>query len=235
MKLMRSTSHGPRATIWICIIFCVVRGSWPAAQANEVLDSQEIPMPKSGAAVMVRENSKTATPYIVITDPLQPRKDLAALDSNKYRRPDYRMLQKGVTAKDVGYDGPYSSKKKIYILAATLATAGATAAIVGPALFPAAAATGVAGGSVAVPAAAAAVGGSALAVAAKKYQDHFQNLPDDYNRESESKIVETETDFYQMYVAKKTAKPFQLSPEAGAPRPEGEAVSPRDSGLRVQT
>ena len=38
---------------------------------------------------------------------------------------------------------------------------------------------------------------------------HFQNLPDDYNRESESKIVETETDFYQMYVARKTTRPFQ--------------------------
>ncbi len=206
---MRTDNRVTR-TMW-AICFSVL-GPWSSVQglfANEVLGSQEIPMPKSGAAVMVRENSKTATPYIVITDPLQPRKDLAALDSNKYRRPDYRMLQKGVTAKDVGYDGPYSSKKKIYILAATLATAGATAAIVGPAIFPAAAATGAAGGSVAVPAAAAAVGGSALAVAAKKYQDHFQNLPDDYNRESESKIVETETDFYQMYVAKKTTRPFQ--------------------------
>ena len=136
-----------------------------------------------------------------------PRKDLENLFGKKYSRPDYRMLQKGVSAKDVGYDGPYSSKKKIYILAATLATAGATAAVVGPALFPAAAATGAVG-SAAVPAVAAAAGGSAVAVAAKKYQDHFQNLPDDYNRESESKIIETETDFYKLYVMKKTAKPF---------------------------
>jgi hypothetical protein len=187
----------------LCALFLV-----PAGFANEVLNSQEITMPPTGAQVMVRENSKTGTPYIVIVDPKAPRSDLASLDSNKYRRPDYRMLEKNVTAKDVGYDGPYSSKKKIYILAATLATAGATAAVVGPALFPAAAATGAAGGSVAVPAAAAAVGGSALAVAAKKYQDHFENLPDDYSRESESKIIETETDFYQMFVAKKTAKPF---------------------------
>jgi len=187
------------------VVFCL-GGS--ISSANEVLDYQEIKAPTPDAAVMVRENSKTGTPYVVIMDSKHPRTDLASLDSNKYRRPDYRMLEKNVTAKDVGYDGPYSSKKKIYILAATLATAGATAAVVGPALFPVAAATGAAGGGVAVPATAAAVGGSALAVAAKKYQDHFQNLPDDYSRESESKIIETETDFYQMFVAKKTAKPF---------------------------
>lgn len=194
----------------VCCLLSVVccLGGTPILNANEVLDSREIKMPERGGQVMVRENSKTGTPYIVITDPSVPRKDLAALDSNKYRRPDYRMLQKGVTAKDVGYDGPYSSKKKIYILAATLATAGATAAVVGPALFPAAAATGAVG-SAAGPAIAAGVGGSALAAAANAYQEHYKNLPDDYNRESESKIIETETDFYQLYVAKKTAKPFQ--------------------------
>jgi|GEM_PF-1466665 len=197
--------------VWAAFLLLVL-GPWflvPRGFANEVLNSQEIKMPNSGAVVMVRKNSKTGTPYVVITDPQNPRQDLAALDTHKYRRPDYRMLQKGVSAQDVNYNGPYSSKKKIYILAATLATAGATAAIVGPALFPAAAATGAAGGSVMVPAAAAAVGGSALTVAAKKYQDHFQNLPDDYNRESESKIIETETDFYQMYVAKVDKRPLQ--------------------------
>lgn len=187
-------------SIVLCSLFFV-----PGITANEVFDSQDIKMPNSGAAVMVRENSKTGTPYIVITDPLNLRKDLAALDSNKYRRPDYRMLQKGVSGKDVNYDGPYSSKKKIYILAASLAVAGAGAAIA----IPVAPAAGVAAGSAAVPATAAAVGGSALAVAAKKYQDHFQNLPDDYNRESESKIIETETDFYQMHIAKVDKQPLQ--------------------------
>ncbi len=208
MRRDRSMSYEPRATILLCFILFVARGSWSMAQANEVLNQQEIKMPDSGVVVMVRENSKTSTPYIVIVDPLNPRKELAALDSNKYRRPDYRMLQKGVDAKDVGYDGPYSSKKKIYILAATLATAGATAAVVGPALFPAAAATGTVG-SAAGPAIAAGVGGSALAAAANAYQAHYKNLPDDYNRESESKIIETETDFYKLYVVKKTSKPFQ--------------------------
>ncbi len=208
---MKAKDQRPKTKAWkkVCSLLSVVccLGGVGAVNANEVLEQKEINFPQH-AAVMVRENSKTGTPYVVIVDPKAPRSDLASLDSNKYRRPDYRMLEKNVTAKDVGYDGPYSSKKKIYILAATLATAGATAAVVGPALFPAAAATGAAGGSVAVPAAAAAVGGSALAVAAKKYQDHFENLPDDYSRESESKIIETETDFYQMFVAKKTAKPF---------------------------
>ena len=178
---------------YLLIFFMIAAMCVPSGFSNEVLDSREIKMPDSGAAVMVRENSKTKTPYIVIVDPLNPRKDLANLDSNKYRRPDYRMLQKNVTAKDVGYDGPYSSKKKIYILAASLAVAGAGAAVIAPAIAPAAAA-GATGGSLMVPAAAAAAGGSALAVAAKKYQDHFQNLPDNYNRESESKIIETETD-----------------------------------------
>lgn len=197
------------AKIVVCLCLCVFVPLC-LSNANEVLDSREITMPDSGAVVMVRENSKTGTPYVVITDTQAPRADLASLDSNKYRRPDYKMLQKGVTAKDVGYDGPYSSKKKIYILAATLATAGATAAVVGPALFPAAAATGAVG-SAAGPAVAAVGAGSALAVAANKYQEHFENLPDDYSRESESKIIETETDFYQMYVAKKTTKPFSMT------------------------
>ncbi len=188
------------------IVYCLSGGL--SLSANEVLNSREIKMPERGAQVMVRENSKTGTPYIVLSDPLNPRKDLALLDSNKYRRPDYRMLQKGVNAKDVNYDGPYSSKKKIYILAATLATAGATAAVVGPALFPAAAATGAVG-SAAGPAIAAGVGGSALAAAANAYQEHYKNLPDDYNRESESKIIETETDFYKMHVAKVKSTPLQ--------------------------
>lgn len=178
------------------------------AFSNEVFDNRNISVPRSGAAVMVRENSKTGTPYIVITDPKAPRSDLASLDANKYRRPDYRMLEKNVTAKDVGYDGPYSSKKKIYILAATLAVAGAGAAIAAPAIAPAAAATGAVG-SATGPAVAAVAAGSALATAAKKYQDHFESLPDDYSRESESKIIETETDFYQMFVSKVDRRPFQ--------------------------
>ena len=205
------TEDKEQRTKLIRIMFSLVLSSLffvPAGFANEVLDAREITMPPSGAQVMVRENSKTGTPYVVITDPKNPRTDLASLDSNKYRRPDYRMLEKNVTAKDVGYDGPYSSKKKIYILAATLATAGATAAVVGPALFPAAAATGAVG-SAAGPAVAAVGASSALAVAANKYQEHFENLPDDYSRESESKIIETETDFYKMFVEKKTNKPFQ--------------------------
>lgn len=187
----------------LCTLFFV-----STSHANEVLDYQEISVPPSEQKVMVRENSKTGTPYIVVTDPKHVRKDLASLDSNKYRRPDYRMLQKGVTAKDVGYDGPYSSKKKIYILAASLALAGAGAAIAAPMIAPAAAGA-AAGGSVAVPTTVAVVGGSALAIAAKKYQDHFQNLPDDYNRESESKIIETETDFYRLYIAKVDKQPLR--------------------------
>lgn len=194
---------------FIFTLICLLAMNSLCAQANEVLSSQDIAWPDSGTKVMVRENSKTGTPYIVLADPAKPRMDLAALDSNQYRRPDYRMLEKNISAKDVGYDGPYSSKKKIYILAATLAVAGAGAAVAAPAIAPAAA--GAAGGSVMVPATAAVAGGSALAVAAKKYQEHFENLPDDYSRESESKIIETETDFYKMYVERKTSKPFSGS------------------------
>ncbi len=199
------TKDWGRVCCLLSVFFCF--GGAPSFSANEVLDYREINAVKSGAAVMVRENSKTGTPYIVITDPQNPRADLASLDSNKYRRPDYRMLQKGVNAKDVGYDGPYSSKKKIYILAATLAVAGAGAAVIAPAIAPAAAATGAVG-SATGPAIAAVGAGSALAVAAKQYQDHFKNLPDNYNRESESKIVETETDFYKLYVSRKETKPL---------------------------
>lgn len=194
------------AAIFILVSFCT-------AFANEVLDTREIPAPPSDGRVIVRENSKTGTAYVVITDPAKPRDDLARLNSNKYKRPDYRMLEKNVSAKDVGYDGPYSSKKKIYILAASLAVAGAGAAIAAPAIAPAAAGAGAAG-SMAGPAIAAAGAGSALAVAAKKYQDHFENMPDDYRRASESKIIETETDFYKMHVQKINHKPFTDSGHA---------------------
>ena len=214
MKSKETKNRRLKTRNWkkVCCLWSVVfsLGSVLPLNANEILEQQEINFPPSHAAVMVRENSKTGTPYIVLADPLSPRKDLAALDANKYRRPDYRMLQKGVNAKDVNYDGPYSSKKKIYILAAVLATAGATAAVVGPALFPAAAATGAAG-SAAGPAIAAGVGGSALAAAANAYQEHYKNLPDDYNRESESKIIETETDFYKMHVLKIKQKPLEAA------------------------
>lgn len=204
---MRTKNKGLRRKLGQ-FIFCMILCSLSLVQsfADEVFETREIFAPSVDAQVMVRENSKTGTPYVVISDPQNPRGDLASLDSNKYRRPDYRMLQKGVTAKDVGYDGPYSSKKKIYILAASLAAAGAGAAIALP-VAPAAAGAGAAGSAMG-PAIAAAGAGSALAVAAKKYQDHFVNLPDDYNRESESKIVETETDFYKLYVSKKETKPL---------------------------
>ncbi len=208
MKIKCLTNQASRAPMLACLIFFVVRGPWFEARANEALESREISMPRIPTEIVVREQSTAGKAFVVIRGVNQPpRKDLENLFGNKYSRPDYRMLQKGVSAKDVGYDGPYSSKKKIYILAATLATAGATAAVVGPALFPAAATTGAAG-SAAVPAVAAAAGGSAVAIAAKKYQDHFQNLPDDYNRETESKIIETETDFYQIYISKVKRKPF---------------------------
>ncbi len=91
----------------------------------------------------------------------------------------------------VGYDGPYSSKNKIYILAAS----GVAAAVIAPA-----AAIAGATGSATGPAVTAVVGGSALATAANQYQKHYKNLPDDYKRETESKIIET--DFYKLYAKK---------------------------------
>lgn len=206
-KGRRLKTEGWRKVFCLWCAACCFGGAHISG-ANEVLDYQEVKMPESGAAVMVRENSKTGTPYIVLTDPQNPRYDLATLDANKYRRPDYQMLQRGVSAKDVGYDGPYSSKKKIYILAASLAVAGAGAAIAAPVIAPAAVGAGAAG-SMTGPAVAAVATGSALATAAKKYQEHFENLPDDYARESESKIIETETDFYQMYILKKSTAPFE--------------------------
>lgn len=84
------------------LIFVMIFNLWYAVGANEISDSHEINFPTYLAVVSVRENAKTGESYIVISDPFHPRDDLAKLDSKQYRRPNYRMLQKGVNAKEVG-------------------------------------------------------------------------------------------------------------------------------------
>ncbi|MCB9799652.1 MAG: hypothetical protein H6757_02700 [Candidatus Omnitrophica bacterium] len=166
-------------------------------KANEVI-------PETQSEVIVREHPQTGDPYIVIkAQGDEGREDLHFGQPQKYSRPDYEMLRSSVKPGDVAYDGPVSSRKKIYILAASLATLGTVSGVAGAALFPAAAGT-TASGSGAGLAAGVAVTGAATAAASIALN---QEIPDDYVREQESRLLEMQTDFYQRYVA-----PHQISP-----------------------
>lgn len=182
-------------------------------------------IPETNTKVIVREHSKTGEPYVSIISLDEPqRNDLLSKEDIPYPRPDYRMLEKGVSPKDVGYEGPYSSKKKIYILAASLATIGTVGAVAGAAAFPAAASTGAAG-SAAGPGIGAAVSGLGTAGAVKLASG--SDLPDDFVRADETTLVEeANTDFYRMYVhgdgsegdRSNQMAPTDLSPSEPSPK-----------------
>ena len=134
-----SPERKKRITGLFLIFFCISG----AAQAGEVI-------PKTQTAVVVREHPQTGKPYLAIvrTD-AAPRKIFYG-PAAKYRQPDYRMLESGANSQSAGYDGPASSRKKVYLLAAGLAAGGVAAY----AAMPAAAASGAAAGGAGVYAAA---------------------------------------------------------------------------------
>lgn len=134
--------------------------------------------------VIVREHPKTGRPYISIVpreippDPFSGRRE-------KFSRPDYRMLNPRVKAKDIPYDGPYSDRKKVYLLAASLAAVGTAGGVAGLAAAPAAAAgTGAAGGAGAYLTGAGAVAGTA---AAASVYATTRSSEDNFIHRSESK------------------------------------------------
>lgn len=157
----------------LCLIF--VRST---SASNEVFK-------ESSTRVVMREHPKTGKPFVSI---VPSDSHLAAGVREKPRavsRPDYRMLDPQVNAKDVPYDGPVSDRRKVYIFAGTLAALGAGAGVYG-AIAPAAASgtSGVAGGAGLYAGGAALTGGGPL-VASIAAQGESQ--PEDFKMTSESK------------------------------------------------
>lgn len=135
--------------------------------------------------VAVRVHPKTGRPYVVIThqEAVGLQNPLGSF-TKAVKRPDYRMLEKNVKPKEVGYEGPSSDRKKVYVFAASIAAAGlasGTAVLAAPA-----AATTAANGS-----GAAVFAGAGTAVAAGTVAvtaDALRVKPQDgnYTRESVS-------------------------------------------------
>ena len=140
--------------------------------------------------VLVRENPVTGKPFVSVVASDNPEA------SNPFRgikkantRPDYRMLDPKVKSGQIPYDGPVSDRKKVYILAASLATLGAAGGIIGPAVLPATASTGsVAGGAGLYAAAGTAVSAGTVSAAWLKTRPDPQK--DDYILKSGSKVMD---------------------------------------------
>ena len=135
----------------LCVVL-ILNLSAGFASASEVIEN-------APARVLVREHPKTGKPYISIvskeaadTDPLQ------SLKTEKLARPDYRMLDPKMKSGQIPYEGPVSDRKKVYILAGTLAAGGVIGGTLIAAVAPAAAAAGSGAG-----AGAYAAGGAAVA------------------------------------------------------------------------
>jgi len=185
------------------MILIMIVGVDPVLAENEVLKD-------TLTEIVVRQHPKTGDSFISIIPVDKPRrKDLQFEGMKTYSRPDYRMLQAGVKSGQIPYDGPYSSSKKIYILAASLATMGVAGSVIGAAAFPAAATTASAGGGagLAVGAGAVAVTG---AVATTAYVKSQHQISDDYARSEVSSLLESDTDFYYIHIQPELREEFRL-------------------------
>ncbi|MBI4372387.1 MAG: hypothetical protein HY585_01515, partial [Candidatus Omnitrophica bacterium] len=105
---------------------------------------------------------------------------------------DYRMLDPKIKSGEIPYEGPYSSSKKVYLFAASLATLGVAGGAVGMAVAPAAAAGSAASGGGAYLAGAGAIAGSATAVTVIKAQPDPDPNQDDFTQISKSESIEFE-------------------------------------------
>lgn len=171
---------------------------------TNLIASSEI-LPDTRTEIVVRKHPKIEQEYVSIVSLDEPRKDLDRINNGKYSRPDYRMLDPHTKSGDIPYDGPVSSRKKVYVLAASLATAGAASAVAGAALFPATvAASSASGGGAGLAAAGAATAAAGGAISARALTQPT-DLPEDYARIQESRLLETQSDFYKMHIEGKNS------------------------------
>lgn len=101
--------------------FCaglILSGLKPLNADSEVIRESSVQQ------VVVREHPRTGNPYIAVTAAGNPQDPFLGKRA-KVSRPDYQMLDPKVKSGQIPYDGPSSDRKKVYILAASLATIGA--------------------------------------------------------------------------------------------------------------
>ena len=114
---------------WMCVLIIFCR----ALYCSEVFEERETIQYVSDSirgtitTVHVREHLKTGKPYIVITKAEASEEEKSKPEqrkSEKVSRPDYRMLSPKVKSGEIPYEGPYSDRRKVYILAGSLIATG---------------------------------------------------------------------------------------------------------------
>jgi hypothetical protein len=139
------------------------------APANEVIE-------ETHTKVVVRHHPKTGQPFVSIT--AEDAAQYPFPEPKVMKRPDYRMLDPKMKSGAIPYEGPVSDRKKVYILAASLAAVGTVGGVGIIAAAPAATGAGAAGGAGVYGAAggAVAVGSISGAVAATRSDPEKANF-----------------------------------------------------------
>jgi len=138
--------------------------------------------------VIQRENPATGKPYFsIVTAALQETEGLLPPREEKYSRPDYQMLAPESQRGEIFYDGPASSRKKVYIFAGAVATVGAVGGTLGMLSAASTATAGAAGGAGGYAAGGAAVASGAMAGALKVSSAKPQS--DDFVHTSKTDLV----------------------------------------------
>jgi len=123
-------------------LLLLTMAGWMArpAFASEVIE-------ETSTKVAVKVNPKTGKSYVSIVgaDAVLPA-HAVVIDGKLAQRPDYRLLDPKIKSGEISYEGPYSNRTKVYVLAVALATAGTVSSIAAASAIPATtAATSAAG------------------------------------------------------------------------------------------
>ncbi len=174
--------------IKILLIVFIVGLPFPGyAGVSDTVSAVSEVIPKTSTQVIVRDHPKTGKPYVSIVSDSAPGQDPFAHLKQNIKRPDYRMLDPQVKSGEIPYEGPVSDRKKVYILAASLATLGTVGGVAVIAAAPAATGAGAAGGGAGMYAAGGAavvLGTAAGTVAVTKTDPDKEN----FTHESEANL-----------------------------------------------
>lgn len=144
--------------------------------------------------IVKKEHPRTGKKfYSVVSEDIQ-KTGIAAVEKKNYSRPDYRFLDHTVKSGTIPYDGPSSSRKKVYVLAGTVATLGVVGGSVGmmaAASAPVSAGTG--SGAVGYLAAGTAVGTGSLSTAWLKSRPDPER--DNFERTSGTRVIQVPENF----------------------------------------
>ena len=153
------------------------------ALADEVIKPTE-------TQVIERVHPRTGQTFHSVVANQQATSDiLSNVERKNYSRPDYRLLDHTLKKGTVPYDGPYNSRKKVYVFAGTVATLGVVGGSVGmlsAAAAPVAAGIASTGGAVGFLGAGMAVGAGTLSSAYLKSRPEPQ---DQYEHTAQAKLV----------------------------------------------